>query len=1647
MKKILSTLVMCLILGVGSVWAQTYESTLNVTIKAEYRSTPTATDGEIVSQVCTYEEVDGQLQPVCASSKSGITYTLTMDKPEDNGVLGRNKAGDYQKVTRNLSGSIDLSSSYLGDNNKYVFSHWEVSDSQSNLEVTFNATSSASKCNYTIAVEQQVLFNISGAQKTWWNLTSDYTYTVTSKGTVPVDITFTAVWVQPQVTGVDNTNYTLPTITDVGDSRTQNVSFNLKDDVAKNNFACQTEGVGFSLSNTAWTGNSDIYTATVTYVPTGIDGVHTGTVTLTSNHPSVDPTSATSTLTVEEDYTPVFTVPASYAVSTVELPTYVGAYTQLLETDIVPTDLNYAARTILPQGAVEKINGAEWKVELPESENPSTFFSLKPFGSTQVIRFTPTGTVDPTKQYTAKLYVTCTYYDAEGTPLTTRKSVTLSAYAKNDASARLEIGNSANYDMNFGDVIYGTPYEELVSYVAVNIATPNEEWSTTSSEITYANYGSMIAVRLSENLPMGYQTATLQYTSGSQTATLNIFANVILGRPELSAYAGLSQITLNWTPVYGANKYIIKRDDVDLKEITDPTIISYVDENLTNGTEYSYTITAVYTADESKNTISDIATAIPNIPGTITVEDLPYLGLYTGTNKFNQDDPIYGTFPYSEKRLIDLSKTFDIYGRPLFDELYILGVTTNTDGGDDINLPSASAICNAKTPLYVYAQDSENSYKKIAEYDAVTKRFDHGTTKSSRALYFTGYCPFANIGLNPEDEGWMYFTGEANETVDLYLDNCTLIGRCRTDSGGWYGFDKGKIVTLEASVGTVLTGKENKNFMTGFSSIFVFSAAKNTSAKPYKPSIHISGNNHLKGQIGHIKNVQAKVLGQEIDLKTLLGYEIANVTTVSSPITIKPDANMGFTNLTLDDLWPISSGQKAVTNGLIRLDTYPVPGQTSEKVSSIDLGSENASLTINGGQYIVRNAAADGTYTCNLAFSHRKFYKEAEALGMTAKVSLYGFGGDQTDNTVTINGGTFSMYPNVYVNGTDVLGKPIYLGSQYYIDSEFLDLRLPDGRGSSAINGGTFNDMSHVVFCSLATSSGKSPRNNIESDLCLQDVPIDGLNEEQNNGSVKFTIPDPFKYYERYGQDDLDRVEYDLSTETGWEYVGLNALYGGQSANAYIKNIDGENKYVVSVLLPAVQCEGESANCADCEIFDEAIYYNWAIALPKMRITAAGNDAYIGGDTKVWEDSDAEETLPAIVNQMLYVDLSSMADDEDEDQTIGFASEKSWGNFTNTNDYRIYKNLNILKSVEADRWYCFVAPYDIHEISVIETSETELSKSEYKDDRAAAKTKQANDNLQIFKGLSDFIFPDPNGRATSLTLNELMPNGGLGMPGLKRSKLTHFNGENFNVANYYLFEIPDGDIDRTGSGFNIEWTPVSNAAGEPLMYQGKVYAIQFPWCPMCNDWETRTYYDYWTNKMILFYGRGYAKTNVDEGGQLVFGKGHQTSTILAINPEQGTAMYSGNYTLADMTAPTNAYVHDYDVDKEILDGLGKDAADWFIQAPSGHTVKPTEGYMLYTPKTGAQMPARISRTGQIEYGENVETGLPTIAGRTSLMLLGAYDGFELLSLCEQLVTVYNLQGNIIFQQYMAEGQQVYVATGTGVFIVRGESETIKVMVE
>ena len=1066
-------------------------------------------------------------------------------------------------------------------------------------------------------------------------------------------------------------------------------------------------------------------------------------------------------------------------------------------------------------------------------------------------------------------------------------------------------------------------------------------------------------------------------------------------------------------------------------------VVKIVNDILYVLSEGTTTITAKVAKDATyigaEKSLMIHVSGVPDSAATITPDNASSTGIYTGTVGGPSLDYAF----HRAKRQVDLQRCFDNGGQALFDSLYIFGVTTNTDGvlvsyigSDDVtyndvprvNSPRietdslgnviATYPCNATTPCYVFAKNG-NTYVHTRTFDATKTRYDWGTKQNGKHIYFTGYCPFAYMGVTPTEEGWMYFTG-GNTNVDIYLDSCQIMGRYKTQSGMNTGYEQ-YILKLYADVTTLGGEKPNNSFMSGSSAPFVFTSTTKNEGQSYKPHIHIAGKNHLEGQVGSYITQTLGIV--DMYLTTLeMDAGISDIYTYSSPIVIKPTELGQYTDLELTDVWK----DNTITNGYLKLNankgTY-----LSEKVPVVDLGSKYGSLTINGGQYLMRNAAADGTYACNLAVSYRLFSEVVEKSGQKILLHLYGFGGDMTDSKVTINSGTFTMYKNMYPdNGGG------YLGEGYYIDQDnFLDLRLPAGKGASQINGGTFNGISNVSFCSTVLSTGASPVSAQEYWLCLQEVEVTGTNAD---GSAQFSIPAPFS-------DAYDAEEPAYSLLSNKDEVEGASLYGAQSANAYVRN----DSSFVCLLLPGDAC-GEDG-CTDCKYQEEAIIFQWATTIPKFDISkkiseTQTEEIQMGGPDTV-KVTPLGENVKYQTNQLLYVDFEGLENYEvaltTQKATISFKDkDMPRGQFENPTEYEILKHLNLLKTVQADTWYAFTAPFDIHDVSVIETlSEKQMEKMT----RSNALEKQAQENVMIFYDIQHFVIPTEEGRASSMTFKNAIAD-----PTISRGaiQLTHYNDSNLMTANYYLYELDslndNGEFttDATGRSLNIDWTPVKRNTGDTLMYKGKTYAIQFPYCPMCNDLESRTYYDYWSNKMILFHGNG---------PQRVSGK-DKHNVIKGTSVSSGSATLVGNSTFADMTNVTG-YVHKYTT----LEGE-ENPGDWFV-LETGATVKPTQGYLLYNGGSNG-MPTRISRSGEMIYDNNSPTsidGLPTIGDRTALMIFGSIDGFNILSLREQMVTVYNLQGHVIFHQYMSEGQQIHIATALGVYVVKGESETIKVMVE
>ena len=1058
-------------------------------------------------------------------------------------------------------------------------------------------------------------------------------------------------------------------------------------------------------------------------------------------------------------------------------------------------------------------------------------------------------------------------------------------------------------------------------------------------------------------------------------------------------------------------------DEYEEKEIS----ITYLGAKGTNATGTIVLKTDTAVTRSLKDSCVIVVHAIAAPLTTLTTENADNTGLQTGTTagqRYEHNTTYRGSTYYFHKGLSDvkLHNCFDDKGNALFDKLYIFGITTpnngstvtsaytNLDGSKTlvgtpcINTPTSSTtrnetnVFNATTTCYVYVKGNDGrsyTYSSGESFDATQKRFNMGTSMNGKKLYLTGYCPFACMGTSADEEGWMYFQGSNDARVDIYMENCEIQGKYKTASGcgavSDYADNK-----VELSIGT--------NYLTGCSSIFVF----HSTGGNYTPNIHIMGNNLLIGQMGAL---MTEVVGKVGTIEIATG--IANTGQASAPISILGREGIGNTNLIMDDNWADGN----ITNGYLNLSA------AGQQAPCIDLGSTSGSVTFNGGQYHLRNSAADNAYTCNTVICYRSYVKTAA--GQT--VTLYGFGNDRPAGCkVTINSGTFTMEKNM--QGDD-------FGKDYYRDQEtFLDLRLPE---KTFINGGTFNNIEYVLACSEATMQGTRPTNGGKAYLCLKkDVRPTGTN---TNGSVTFTMPAGFGAGEWYDSSEPSYIATDGDVLAG-------NIYGGQSVNA-------DTYGFVNLMLPG---EAEiSEGTPWCGALKNEKIYQWASCIPKARagakdVTAVSTNGYI--DVTTGETPN----MTYYTRQLLYAEVSEdMVGRNFEEGNMQLEFTNSRGYITNTEDYTIDYHLNILMAVEADKWMVFAAPFDITDLTIIEAADEDSVSLLTK---ANARNAIADANMNFCYRMSNLIVPEiTGGRTASHTLSTVAT---LSINNIKNARtqaglsagnrgvypLDHYDGTNIRSAHYYLYEIDGTDdsftTDDAGENLNIRWIPVAEKASEArkgsskLMQKGHVYAIQFPYCPLCNDLDSRTYYDYWTGKLVIFHGYG---------PQTVKGSNAQNA-IKNTTTDPGTARLVGNYTFKDMSLNANtAYLHD-------------SSTDLFTRNTSTATIKPTQGYMLFTAPVNSLQVASFSRAGRVvSYVQDEEvttdSHVPSIGDRTSMLLYRLDGGFAIDPVRSQQVKLYDMRGQVLFSGYLTEGTRHPFYLSQGLYVLQGEYETLKVLVE
>ncbi len=325
---------------------------------------------------------------------------------------------------------------------------------------------------------------------------------------------------------------------------------------------------------------------------------------------------------------------------------------------------------------------------------------------------------------------------------------------------------------------------------------------------------------------------------------------------------------------------------------------------------------------------------------------------YTGTEQNAKDENMYYRGMYAH----DFADCFD-GTTPLFDRLYIVGVTGNTDHVLDyydpilgyhkptVNTPDETTPCNAHTPLFVYYK-SGNEYVYERTVQSVDEMLGEVTDADADSLCFMGYCPFANTGSKGDEKGFVSFSND----VDVYLNNFVAYARAHTDDGS----TKSNPVDLNLYLGT--------NYIGGTGALMTFTA-ENT-------SIHLNGQNILRaGQGRQIGKATAVSRGISADVSALNGQQVP-----SSAIAFLPSSSDMAWNLSIDDVWKDDTH----ADGILFL-------YGSDGGGSIDMGNEHATVNIDNNRVFLANDVDESR-----RLSCRLFMAEKDGQGF----SLYGVGDD-----------------------------------------------------------------------------------------------------------------------------------------------------------------------------------------------------------------------------------------------------------------------------------------------------------------------------------------------------------------------------------------------------------------------------------------------------------------------------------------------------------------------------------------------------------------------------------------------------------------------------------------------------------------------------
>ena len=202
----------------------------------------------------------------------------------------------------------------------------------------------------------------------------------------------------------------------------------------------------------------------------------------------------------------------------------------------------------------------------------------------------------------AERYVTINQMNIAATTDTNGLADMVSAAAGGSVDYNIQVDTAGSYPLNFrvaGATGQVSVYENGTLLGTANVTKTS--WSTVSTTV---------------NLPAGTQTLRVVLAANSQQLNWMEFQAVngpVSVPTGVSATAGNTQVVLNWSASAGATSYILQRSTTaggPYTAIAFPTVTSYTNTSLINGTTYFYVVSATDGINVSSNSIEVSATPL-----------------------------------------------------------------------------------------------------------------------------------------------------------------------------------------------------------------------------------------------------------------------------------------------------------------------------------------------------------------------------------------------------------------------------------------------------------------------------------------------------------------------------------------------------------------------------------------------------------------------------------------------------------------------------------------------------------------------------------------------------------------------------------------------------------------------------------------------------------------------------------------------------------------------------------------------------------------------------------------------------------------------------------------------------------------------------